>query len=88
MAEIDPKTGMKIRKITELKSSTAEEYQEVMMKRVKELHAEDNKVKVVAEGTIIKSLSALLNLKLKVDEMLGDNKDKIQKTIENILLTF
>ncbi|MFX1275039.1 MAG: hypothetical protein ACFFAT_08350 [Promethearchaeota archaeon] len=88
MAEIDPKTGMKIRKLTELRSSAAEEYQEAMMKRVKELHIQENKVKDVAENTIVRSLSTLLDLKLKVDEMLGDNKEKIQKAIENILLAF
>lgn len=89
MAEIDPKTGMKIRKSTDLKSTAAAEYQDAMMKRVTELHSKDeNQVKATTENVIVKSLSALLDIKLKVDEMLGDNKDKLYKTIENILLAF
>ena len=47
--EIDPKTGLKIRKITELKANAAEEYQDAMMHRVKELHVQDNKVKGVVD---------------------------------------
>jgi len=89
MAEIDPETGMKLRKVTELKSTTAGEYQDAMMKRVKELHSKDeNQIKSTTENVIVKSLATLLDLKLKVDEMLGDNKEKFQKTIENILLAF
>ena len=45
--EIDPKTGLKVRKITELKANAAEEYQDAMMHRVKELHVQDNKVKIL-----------------------------------------
>jgi len=60
-----------------------------MMKRVKELHSKDeNQIKSTTENVIVKSLATLLDLKLKVDEMLGDNKEKFQKTIENILLAF
>ena len=89
MAEIDPETGMKLRKATELKSTAAGEYQDAMMKRVKELHSKDeNQIKSTTENVIVKSLATLLDLKLKVDEMLGDNKEKFQKTIENILLAF
>ena len=88
MAEIDPETGLKVRKLTELRSTAAEEYQDAMMKRVDELYVQRDKVKDVSENIIVKGLSTLLNLKLKVDEMLGDNKTKVQKVIENLLLAF
>lgn len=88
MSEIDPETGLKVRKLAEFRSTAAQEYQDVMMKRVKELHVQDNKVKDVTENIIVKGLSALLDIKLKVDEMLGDNKEKVHKVLENVLLAF
>ena len=88
MAEIDPKTGLKVRKLTELRSTAAEEYQQAMMGRVDELYVQKDKVKDVSENIVVKGLSTLLDIKLKVDEMLGDNKDKVQKVLENLLLAF
>jgi len=88
MSEIDPETGLKIRKLTEFKQTAAQEYQDAMMKRVKDLSSQDNKVKDVSENIIVKGLSTLLDLKLKVDKMLGSNKEKVQSIIENVLLTF
>ena len=88
MAEIDPKTGLKITKLTEFRDTAAKDYQDAMMKRVKDLHIQKNKVKDISENIIVRGLSTLLDLKLKVDEILGDNKDKVHKVIENLLLTF
>jgi hypothetical protein len=86
--EIDPKTGLKLRKLTELKNTAAKDMQDAMMKRVDELAVKDNKVKGQVENIIIKGLSALLDVKIKVDEMLGSNKDKLWKITENLLLAF
>ncbi|MBN1802179.1 MAG: hypothetical protein JW891_11770 [Candidatus Lokiarchaeota archaeon] len=86
--EIDPKTGLKIRKSTELRNSTAQEYQEAMIKRVEELSKGKDPIKSTSENLIVKSISSLLDLKIKLDDMLGENKDKIHKAFENILLTF
>ena len=86
--EIDPKTGFKVRKLTELRNTAAQEYQDVMMKRVDELAVKDDKIKGTIENVIIKGLGTLLDVKIKIDEMLGDNKDKAHSFLENILLTF
>ena len=86
--EIDPNTGLKLRKLTELKNTAAKDMQDVMMKRVDELAVKDNKVKGQVENVIIKGLSALLDVKIKVDEMLGENKQKLWSFTENLLLSF
>ena len=86
--EIDPETGLKIRKMTEFRNTAAKEYQDVMMKRVEELALEDNKYQGQIENFIIKGLSTILDVKIKVDEMLGENKDKLWKVMENVLLAF
>ena len=86
--EIDPETGLKIRKMTEFRNTAAKEYQDVMMKRVEELALEDNKYQGQIENLIIKGLSTILDVKIKVDEMLGENKDKLWKVMENVLLAF
>jgi len=86
--EVDPETGLKLRKLTELKNTAAKDMQDAMMKRVDELAVKDNKVKGQVENIIIKGLSALLDVKIKVDEMLGSNKDKLWIITENLLLAF
>jgi len=86
--EIDPETGLKIRKLTELRNTAAKEYQDVMMKRVDELAVEKDKVAGTLENIVIKGLSTILDVKIKVDEMLGENKEKLWKITENILLAF
>ena len=86
--EIDPKTGFKTRKLTELRNTAAQEYQDAMMKRVDELAVEEDKVKGTAENFLIKGLSTLLDLKIKLDDMLGDNADKAHNIFEKLLLAF
>ncbi len=88
METIDPETGLKIRKATELRNTTAQQYQDAMMKRVEQLGKKGDPVKSNAENMIVKTLSGLLDFKIKLDDMLGDNKDKIHKAFENLLLTF
>jgi len=86
----DPKTGMKIRQLTELKSTAAKEYQEAMLQRV-EFFANkgDSIFNNRVENFIVKGLSKLLDLKVKVDEMLGEElKLKVHSAIEKVLLTF
>ena len=80
--------GLKVRKLTELRSTAGQENQEAMMKRVEELAVQNNKYQGQIENIIIKGLSTLLDVKIKVDEMLGDNKEKLWKITENLLLTF
>jgi len=80
--------GLKVRKLTELRSTAGQENQEAMMKRVEELAVQNNKYQGQIENIIIKGLSTLLDVKIKVDEMLGDNKEKLWKITENLLLSF
>ncbi|MFX1397772.1 MAG: hypothetical protein ACFFAS_12110 [Promethearchaeota archaeon] len=88
MEEIDPTTGLKIRKLTELRNTTAQQYQDAMMKRVNELNKQDNVIKHTSENVIVKTLSTILDLKIRLDDMLGENKNKIHKVVENLLLSF
>ncbi|MFX1277132.1 MAG: hypothetical protein ACFFAT_19065 [Promethearchaeota archaeon] len=87
MAEIDPDSGLKIRKLTELKPTAAEEYQESMLKRVDHFSQQrDSTFNNFVENTIVNSLKVLLDLKVKVDEALGDNKQKVYDIVEKLLL--
>jgi len=87
MAEIDPDTNLKIRKLTELKPTAAEEYQESMVNRVDYFSKQrDSTFNSFVENTIVNSLKILLDLKVKVDEMLGDNKEKVHDMIDKLLL--
>jgi len=87
MAEIDPDSGLKIRKLTELKPTAAEEYQESMLKRVDHFSQQkDSTFNNFIENTIVNSLKVLLDLKVKVDEALGDNKQKVYDIVEKLLL--
>jgi len=80
--------GLKVRKLTELRNTAGQENQDAMMKRVEELALQDNKYQGQIENLVIKGLSTLLDIKIKVDDMLGDNKEKLWKITENLLLTF
>jgi len=87
MAEIDPGTGLKIRELTELKPTAAEEYQDAMLKRVDHFSQQrDSTFNSFVENTIVSGLRVLLDLKVKVDEALGDNKEKFYDIVEKLLL--
>ena len=84
---IDPESGMKLRKLTELKPSAAQEYQESMLNRVDYFSKQrESTFNSFVENTIVNSLKILLDLKVKVDEMLGDNKEKFHDMIDKLLL--
>jgi len=83
----DPKTGMKIRKLTELKPTAAQEYQEAILHRVDHFSQQrDSKFNSFVENTVVGTLKALLELKVKVDDILGDNKEKVYDITEKLLL--
>lgn len=86
---IETKDGLKLRQLTELRQSAGKEYQEAMLNRVDyfaEKYAKDSIFNNFLENTVVKGLGTILDLKVKVDEMLGDNKDKVQNIIEKVLL--
>lgn len=88
---VEEKDGIKIRKLAELRTSTAEEYEKVMLERVEEFknkNAEKSVFNDFLQNTLVSGFGALLNLKVRVDEALGEeNLKKIHKAIDDILLT-
>jgi len=85
--EVVTKDGLKIRKLVDLKASTAEEYQEAMLHRVEHFSKrKDSVFNDFVENTIVQGLKLALNAKVEIDKMLGDNKDKVHKILENVLL--
>ncbi|MBY8983900.1 MAG: hypothetical protein KGD65_02420 [Candidatus Lokiarchaeota archaeon] len=88
---VEDKEGMKIRKLVELRTTTAEEYEKVMLERVEEFknkNAEKSIYNNFLQNTIVSGIGALMNIKLEVDKALGEeNLKKVHKVIDDILLT-
>jgi len=87
---VEDKDGMKIRKLTELKTSTAKEYEDIMLSRVEEFknkNAEKSQFNDFFQNTFVKAFSTILDMKLEVDKALGEeNIKKVRKAIDDILL--
>ncbi|MFX0004464.1 MAG: hypothetical protein ACFFAA_14980 [Promethearchaeota archaeon] len=87
---VEDKDGMKIRKLAELRTSTAKDYEDAMLKRVeefKDVKGEKSGFNNMLQNTFFKALSTALDLKVQVDKALGeDNLKKLRKTIDDILL--
>ncbi len=87
---IEDKDGKKIRKLVELKTSTAKEYEQIMLDRVEEFknkNAEKSIFNNFIQNTLVTGVGTLLNLKVKVDEALGeDNLKKVHDALDKILL--
>ena len=87
---VEDKDGMKIRKLVELKTTTAKEYENVMLRRVEEFknkNAEKSQFNDIFQNTFVKAFSTILDLKLDVDKALGEeNVKKVRKAIDDILL--
>ena len=87
---IEIKDGMKIRKLTELKTGAEQDYEEAMLKRVeyfKKQNAKKSGFNNVVENTLFSAFSSLLDLKLNIDKAIGEeNLKKLHKAIDEILL--
>ncbi|MFX1593347.1 MAG: hypothetical protein ACFFB6_13900 [Promethearchaeota archaeon] len=87
---VEDKDGMKIRKLAQLRTSTAKDYEEAMLRRVdefKEQKGEKSQFNDILQNTFFKALSTALDLKVQVDKALGkDNLKKLHKAIDDILL--
>jgi hypothetical protein len=87
---VEIKDGLKIRKLTELKTSTEEDLEEAMLKRVdyfKEQDAKKSGFNSTLQNTFFQALGSLLDVKVAIDKALGEeNLEKLHKTIDNILL--
>jgi len=71
---IETKDGLKLRKLVELKTSTAEEYQDAMLDRV-EFFKNQNKNKSIfnstIQNTVVQAMSTVLDLKIQLEKSLG-----------------
>ena len=83
--------GMKIRKLTTLRTNTAKKYEEAMLSRVEEFKVKnknESQFNDVIQNTIVQAFSSLLDIKLQVDKVIGEeNLKKVHKVINDILLT-
>lgn len=87
---IETKEGLKLRKLAELKTSTAKEYEDAMLNRV-EYFRKKNEAKSGFNSTLqnifFKTFSSALDLKVNIDKAIGEeNLKKIHDVIDNILL--
>ncbi len=79
----------RVSKLTKLSQTAAQEYQNAMIDRVDYFSKEYSKDSIFnnfLENTVVKGLGSFLDMKVKVDEMLGENKEKVQNFLENIIL--
>jgi hypothetical protein len=87
---VETKDGMKLRKLVELKTTTAEEYQKAMLDRVeyfKEKNQQKSQFNSFLQNTVVKAFSTILDLKTKLDESLGEeNLKKVHEVVDSILL--
>jgi len=88
--KIIEKDGLKIRQLTELRTNTAKEHMDAMLKRVeyfKQKNLEKSQFNSFIQNTVVKGLSTLLSLKTNIDKAIGEkNLEKFHDIIENILL--
>ena len=87
---VETKDGLKLRKLVELKTSTAEEYQKAMLDRVeyfKEKNQQKSQFNSFIQNTVVQVFSTILDLKTKVDESLGEeNLKKVHEVLDSVLL--
>ncbi len=87
---IETKDGLKLRKLVELKTSTATEYQDAMLDRV-EYFKKQNQQKSVfnstIQNTVVQTLSTVLDLKIQLEKSLGEeNLKKVHDFLDEFLL--
>ncbi|MFW9948900.1 MAG: hypothetical protein ACFFKA_02090 [Candidatus Thorarchaeota archaeon] len=87
---IETKDGLKLRKLVELKTSTAEEYQNAMLDRV-EYFKKKNQQKSIfnstIQNTVVQGLSTILDLKIQAEKALGEeNMKKVHDFLDEFLL--
>ena len=86
---IETKDGVEVRKLTELRTSTAKQYQDAMMGRVEEFKnrsSGSNSMENTLQNTLVKGLSMILDLKVKVDQAIGE--ENTQKSLKDTLEIF
>ncbi|MBD3353081.1 MAG: hypothetical protein GF364_16490 [Candidatus Lokiarchaeota archaeon] len=83
---ITTEDGLKVRKLVDLRPTTAKEYQDAIIKRVDHFSKrKDSVFNDTTENLIVRGLQLALKAKVAIDKVLGDNKDKIHEFIEKLL---
>jgi len=87
---IETKDGLKLRKLVELKTNTADEYQDAMLDRV-EYFKEQNQKKSIfnstIQNTVVQGLSTVLDLKLQLEKAIGEESmKKVHEFLDEFLL--
>ena len=87
---IETKDGLKLRKLVELKTDTAEEYQKAMLDRVeyfKDKNLEKSQFNSTVQNTVVQAVGTLLDLKIQAEKALGEeNMKKVHDFLDNFLL--
>ncbi len=87
---VEIKDGMKIRKLTELKTGAEKQYEDAMLKRVeyfKKQNVKKSGFNNLLENTLFTTFSSILDLKLNIDKAIGEeNLKKVHKALDEILL--
>jgi len=84
---IETKDGLKLRKLVELKTSTAEEYQEAMLDHFKKKNESKSIFNSTIQNTVVQSLSTVLDLKLQIEKALGEESmKKVHDFLDEFLL--
>ena len=87
---VEDKNGMKIRKLAELRTDTAKEYEEAMLKRVeefKDVKGDKSGFNNLIQNTLISGIGLFLGVKTEVEKTLSEeNVKKLHKAIDDILL--
>ncbi len=87
---VEEESEIKVRELIELNTTAAKDYEEAMLNRV-EYFAKKNAEKSVfnnfIQNTVVKGLSTLLDLKVKIDESLGkENLKKVHDVLDQVFL--
>ena len=87
---IETKDGLKLRKLVELKTSTAEEYQDAMLERIEYFKGQNQQKSIfnsTIQNTVVQALSTVLDLKIQLEKSLGEeNLKKAHEFIDEFLL--
>ena len=87
---IETKDGLKLRKLVELKTSTADEYQDAMLERIEYFKGQNQQKSIfnsTIQNTVVQTLSTVLDLKIQLEKSLGEeNLKKVHEFIDEFLL--
>ena len=87
---IETKDGLKLRKLVELKTSTADEYQTAMLDRVEYFKKQNEKKSIfnsTIQNTVVSTMSTVLDLKIQLEKSLGqENMKKVHDFLDVFLL--